>query len=185
MSKSNKNHLIRCEYFLWRLYMRRNVWYADGRGYTPNVGRHSLGTSDRQHANDRLQQLDRVCAENLGLVAPNTKTTSTPGLLTLGEGRRLYEGNLARPRVVGGVRNSTAKRYKAIFDKFFAFLASKATKCKLPRHAGRKEFQGRPTAFLPTLLLFHLRERRNTRTDADAVAWAYGKQDDPALLSPA
>lgn len=68
-----------------------------------------------------LHQLDATVATNLGL-APREEiaiTSTTP--LPLDQGRKLYEDHLKRPRVSGGVRSTTSKRYRAIFDKFIAF----------------------------------------------------------------
>lgn len=42
----------------------------------------------------------------------------------MAEGRKLYEAHLARPRVTGGVRKSTRKRYRTTFDKFLEFCSS-------------------------------------------------------------
>jgi integrase len=43
--------------------------------------------------------------------------------LPLAEGRRLYEEHIGRPRVTGGVKESTKRRYRAVFDKFLAWGA--------------------------------------------------------------
>ena len=40
------------------------------------------------------------------------------------DGRKMYEAHVSRPRVTGGARKSTQKRYKAVFDKFVPFAAS-------------------------------------------------------------
>jgi hypothetical protein len=44
--------------------------------------------------------------------------------LPIKEGRTLYETYVSRRRVTGGVRKSTQKRYRAVFDKFVPFAAS-------------------------------------------------------------
>jgi integrase len=91
----------------------------------PNAGRHSLGTSDRDEALQLLAELDRVRAEDLGLI-PHSAESSTRGRsLPLEEGRKLYEEHIARPRVAGGVRKSTRKRYRTVFDKFMPFATSR------------------------------------------------------------
>jgi len=41
--------------------------------------------------------------------------------LPLFEGRRLYEDHIGRSRVTGGVKESTKKRYRAVFDKFVSW----------------------------------------------------------------
>ena len=110
---------------MWLLIIRHGIWYADGRSNTPNAGRHSLGTADRDEALKLLPELDLTRAEDLGLVPRSQRNTSAPQSLTLAEGRRLYEAHIARPRVTGGVRKSTIKRYRTVFDKFLPFAESK------------------------------------------------------------
>jgi integrase len=129
MPKPRKNECIRCAHFAWRIACRGGVWYADGRSNTPDAGRHSLGTSDRDEALRLLSQLDQVRAETLGLV-PRSLSLNAPTLpLPLEDGRKLYETHVSRPRVTGGVRKSTQKRYRAVFDKFVPFATSHGITC--------------------------------------------------------
>ena len=125
MPKRRKSDLVRCRHFTWRLTERGNVWYADGRSNSPNPGRHSLGTAEKEEALGLLAELDRVRAEELGLVPRSEKTASDATPLALADGRKLYEDHIKRPRVTGGVRVSTAKRYRTTFDKFLVFAAGK------------------------------------------------------------
>lgn len=125
MPKPRTNELIRCIHFSWRLVHRSNAWYADGRSNTPNAGRHSLGTRDRDEAFRRLPELDRVRAMDLGLIPRGVEIDTPVRPLAMEEGRRLYEAHISRPRVTGGVRSSTAKRYRAVFDKFLPFALSR------------------------------------------------------------
>ena len=125
MPKKRKNDQVKCSYFLWRLISRHGVWYADGRTNIPNAGRHSLNTRDKKQAIELLSELDRVRAVEVGL-APKTILPMAKGTpLTLEGGRRLYETHLRRPRVTGGVKPSTVKRYKAVLDKFLPFAAAR------------------------------------------------------------
>ena len=105
--------------------MRRDgVYYADGRSNGRNAGRHSLGTRDKDEARRRLVELDVQRAAELGLIPlPKVKDHEDQSL-TLAEGRQLYEEHLARSLVTGGVRGSTRKRYRTVFDKFFGFAQS-------------------------------------------------------------
>lgn len=125
MPKPRKYEQVRCPYFTWRLVNRGNKWYADGRSNTPNAGRHSLGTSDKEEAIRLLPELDRVRAEDLGLKPRSTESVTQLRTLPLAEGRKLYEKHIARPRVAGGVRASTRKRYRTVFDKFAVFATSR------------------------------------------------------------
>lgn len=125
MPKPRENELIRCSHFNWRLTKREDTWYADGRSNPINVGRHSLGTSDKDEALRQLSHLDRLRAVELGLIPHVPETSGYAKLLSLDEGRQLYKEYISRPRVTGGVRNSTVKRYRAVFDKFLPFAASR------------------------------------------------------------
>jgi integrase len=124
MPKRRINELVRCPHFAWRLNMRDGTWYADGRSNPTNAGRHSLGTSDRAIALQLLPELDRTRAEELGLIARSERTESAVRALLLADGRKLYEAHIARPRVTGGVRKSTSKRYRTTLDKFLEFAIS-------------------------------------------------------------
>jgi integrase len=87
----------------------------------PNAGRHSLDTRDQEEALRLLPELDQSRAIELGLAPLLNRATTETAPLPLEDGRRLYESYVARPRVTGGVRPSTAKRYRAVFDKFVPF----------------------------------------------------------------
>lgn len=109
---------MRLPYFEWRLGKRTNeVYQADGRSNPVNLGRHSLGTKDKEEAYKRLEQLDRQIASQRGLVAPapvNIEVAPLP----LDEGVKRYMEYVGRPAVAGGAGASTHKRYRPVFDKF-------------------------------------------------------------------
>lgn len=110
-----------CQFFDWPIYQRKNgVWYADGRSNGAVLKRTSLGTKDRDEAIANLHRLDRVQAENLGLV-PRSKSDPGKKRLTLIAGRKLFDEHNERPVLVGGTKPSTRKRYRAILDKFLQF----------------------------------------------------------------
>lgn len=122
-----KNHLeqFQCQFFRWPIYQRKNgVWYADGRSNGAGIQRTSLGTKDKQDALANLHRLDRVQAENLGLVPRSTSSTG-PRHLSIKAGRKLFDDHTSRPRLVGGTKENTQKRYKSILDKFNSFLGTK------------------------------------------------------------
>ena len=107
------------------MFRRNGVWYADGRSQAHKLGRHTLGTRAHDEARRALADLDRQKAEELGLI-PRSKSTSKPDeLLLLAEGRRLYELNINRPVVTGGLQNSTKKKYRSHLDKLIDFLTAK------------------------------------------------------------
>src|SRR5687768_5498457 len=120
MPAKRKKERVVGAHFVWLLGQRGGVFYADGRSNRPSPGRHSLGTREREEALSALKQLDLVKAVELGL-ADHSALAAPPELLALAEGRRLYTAHVTRPRVVGGARPSSAKRYRPVFDKFEQF----------------------------------------------------------------
>src|SRR2546423_962855 len=122
MPRKRKKEQVSGQFFAWLLGTRGNgVYYADGRSNTPDVGRHSLGTRDRQEALEQLRRLDLVKAVELGLADSSLLRQDENALLNLEEGRRRYMAFVARPVVQGGGSNNTAKRYRAVLDKFLPF----------------------------------------------------------------
>ena len=112
-------------YFTWLIGRRDQVWQADGRSNRPALGRHSLGTSDYQEALKLLAELDLTMAVKRGLAEPAALVRASSNDLPLEEGRRLYMEFVGRVPVAGGVRLSTQKRYRAVFDKFLSYSQSK------------------------------------------------------------
>ena len=121
MPAKRKKERIVGTHFVWLLGQRDGVYYADGRSNRPTAGRHSLGTRDRAEALEALKQLDLVRAVEMGLAERSLLAPPPPQQLTLPEGSRLYLDHVNRPRVVGGARPTSAKRYRAVLDKFEAF----------------------------------------------------------------
>jgi len=125
MPKKPKYQTIRCQFYEWRLIQHKEngVWYADARTTSKNRGRHSLSTRDKEDALEQLTQLDRLFAEERGLVEPSDQSNChTP--LTIAHGRKLFDDHNGRPIGLGGTKKSTQKRYRAIMDKFEIFAAA-------------------------------------------------------------
>lgn len=149
MPKKAKFELVQCTHFTWRLRRRGAMWYGDGRMNEIDAGRHSLGTTDKAEAFKSLAQLDEVCAVKFGLIEKKQSPALSSNLLTLTAGRKLYEEHIGRSRVTGGVKDSTKKRYRTVFDKFSAWGAkngvadfSKVDTNALNRYASFLEKQG-------------------------------------------
>lgn len=126
MARSKKpREKVRCRFFLWALAKRGDIYYADGRSNELQLGRYSLGTGNWGEAMVSLDQLDKHMAIKEGLL-PRSEVEEKPkeAFLSLEEGRRLYDEYAARPQVAEGVRDSTRKRYRAVFDKFLRFSQS-------------------------------------------------------------
>jgi integrase len=122
MPAKRKKEKIAGRYFAWLLGIRKGIYFADGRSNHPHqVGRHSLGTRDRQDALEQLQRLDLVKAVEFGLVDRAVLVETKEKLLTLEEGKEIYFKYVQRPPVLGGAGKTTAKRYRAVFDKFLRF----------------------------------------------------------------
>ena len=145
-----KAEKIRAEHFLWTLRLRQGVWHADGRTNQPSPGRHSLGTRDYDEAIENLTYLDRLRAAELGLIDPKELALERPSQLELQRGMDLYLEHCRRPKVVGGVSDSTYKRYCPVFRKFVEFARKKditswnqVKRSNLEGYAGFLEDNGR------------------------------------------
>lgn len=122
MPKQRKKEMIQCQYFRWKLGKRHGVYQADGRtGNRINLGRHSLATKDANEARDALRSLDEHMATQHGLIVQSTSPSSQQLTLPIKTGLNLYRSFFARPRVTGGVKSSSKKRYQVVLDKFIAF----------------------------------------------------------------
>lgn len=122
MAKPREKEQIPCQHFCWLLGTRNGVYFADGRSNQPPLGRHSLTTRDRDEALERLIDLDQNMAAECGLIEPLLTIPVEEDPLTLAEGRAVYEKHTKRPAISGGPRGSTRKRYRAVLDKFLAYM---------------------------------------------------------------
>jgi integrase len=103
------------------LFQRDGVYYADARGGKYKLGKHSLGTRDRDHAIERLKALDLHKAIELGLAkSEEAKLSET---ITVTVGWQAYIDYSGRSPVLGGVSTGTLKRYRAVRDKHTKFCA--------------------------------------------------------------
>lgn len=121
MPKKSNKEKIAGRYFKWILFTRDSVWYADGRSNQTSAGKHSLGTKDKREALEALRRLDVQRAVALRLADRSELDPETSSVLSLGDGWELYKKHTSRPRVTGGAKPASVKRYKAIFDKFIVF----------------------------------------------------------------
>jgi integrase len=124
MPRKSKTQIIQCRFFRWRLFARDGFFYADGRAANAgsNVGRHSLDTKDQQEALERLNDLDRHKAVELGKADSSILDAAVAAArLSLADGIQAYMAYVRRPPVAGGASARTVKRYKAVFDKFTKF----------------------------------------------------------------
>ena len=122
MPRQPKESPIVCDFFVWRLWRRNGVYYADCRGGKFHLGKHSLGTRDREEALERLRQLDQRNAVELGLTEPQAAIVNDA--ITIADGWKLYLDYCGRSQVLGGVSVSSLKRYRPVRDKHVKFCAS-------------------------------------------------------------
>lgn len=118
MSKK-RNDSVSCHYFAWRLFNRNGVYYADGRSGKYKLGKHSLGTREREQALRNLTQLDEAKAVEFGLA--EAAPTAAPPTTTIAEGWRLYFEHADSNPVMGGASAATIKRYSAVRDKHLQY----------------------------------------------------------------
>src|SRR4051812_30257728 len=109
MPRKRKKERVPGQYFTWLLGTRNGVYYADGRSNAPGLGRHSLGTRDRDEALGRLRHLDLVKAVEVGLADASLLKADRDSLLPLEDGRRRYMGYVGRPAIQGGASPATVK----------------------------------------------------------------------------
>jgi integrase len=124
MPKRSKDR-IAGKHFTWNLFARDGVWYADGRHNSPNVGKHSLGTRDRQEALRALHELDGRLAVDLKLAPPPPAGAGGHPEVPIADGWDRYLAHVARPAVGGGANPKTLQRYRAIADKHVRHCAAR------------------------------------------------------------
>ena len=127
MPRKRKKEKITCRYFTWLVGQLSGVWQADGRSNSVDLGRHSLRTRDYEEAKEQLHRLDLVTAVERGLADRIQLEQANLKHLPLTEGSQLYLAHAGRPAVVGGVRASSLKRYRAVFAKFQEFAKEAGT----------------------------------------------------------
>ena len=119
MPRKPKHIPIACQFFTWRLFHRNGVFYADGRSGKHHLGKHSLGTRDREQALERLKLLDHQKAVELGLA--DARTLHQIDAISITDGWKLFLEFCERNPVMGGVSPGTVKRYRAVRDKHIKF----------------------------------------------------------------
>jgi len=122
MARKPKKEQSIQDHFTWLLGQRNGVYFADGRGNTPPLGRHSLGTRDRDEAIRQLRQLDLTMAVKYGRADASLLRHNQDQLLALEDGRKRYMDYVQRPAIQGGATAGTIKRYRTVLDKFSKFV---------------------------------------------------------------
>jgi integrase len=122
MPKFSKNR-VAARHFTWNLFVRDGIYYADGRHNTPNLGKPSLGTADREEAMRLVHQLDQRKAEEIGLARPASARDGHVKVL-IADGWQRYLAHVARPGVLDGAGPKTQQRYRAVRDKHVRYCAA-------------------------------------------------------------
>lgn len=112
---------VACQYYVWNIFIRAGVAYADGRRNTPNLGKHSLGVryDNKGAVTKALRDLDLQMAIDHGLVEPENVHTGEE--VRICEEWDQYMKRCERPAVLGGLSTSSQKRYRAVRDKHIEF----------------------------------------------------------------
>lgn len=119
MPRPSRHPLINCNYYVWRLFKRDGIYYADGRSNRPRLGKHSLATTEHEEALSRLKDLDVMKAREQGLcTAAPTSTSSSPSIAS---GWDLYTQHSARPEILGGTASETRERFQSVRVKHEPF----------------------------------------------------------------
>ncbi|QDT36855.1 hypothetical protein [Stratiformator vulcanicus] len=114
---SPKRLKINASYYVWRLFQRDNgLWYADGRGNHPSLGKHSLGTRSLEDARNAVTALDQAMAIQHGILDPRDVPNSGFEFVSIEVGIDAFRDYIGRGEATGGVRPSTKKRYRAALD---------------------------------------------------------------------
>ena len=121
MPAKRKHKCYNGRYFEWKLYQRDSVWWADGRSNQIDHGRRSLGTRLFEEAKEVLEKLDLKMAVEHGLAKPEEVPRQNAEQISIENGIDLYREYLGRSRLVKGVRESSAVRYRTVFKKFSEF----------------------------------------------------------------
>lgn len=120
MPRKPQQPAIACQYFMWQLFRRAGVYFADGRGAQQHLGKHSLGTRDYNKAIATLKELDIAKAKERGLVA-DVRISDDFAVVSIKEGWVQFLDFSGRSPVMGGTSVATQKRYRAVRDKHVAF----------------------------------------------------------------
>lgn len=154
MKKKTTSEEVQCEHFRWKLRLKLNgIYQADGRGNSPPLGQHSLGTRNYQEARQTLTRLDKVMARRLNPAAFEGQQSADRPPLSLAEGIADYLAYCRRPRSAKGCGKSTIKRYTAIFanaSRFFSGLGitnwSQIRKREIEKYGAHLEQAGKKQA---------------------------------------
>ena len=113
---------VQCRYFRWLIYPRDGVFQADGRSNTVDAGRRSLRTRKWDVAKKRIHKLDEKMAEKFGLIRFTRRDADVNFKITIKEGVETYLDFIERPKIAGGIANSTRKRYKRSINSFCSYV---------------------------------------------------------------
>ena len=119
----NSKYEVQCRYYRWLIYLRDGVFQADGRSNTIDAGRHSLRTRQLEVAKKRIHKLDDKMAEKLGLIRFARRENDVNFKLTVKDGIEIYLNYIERPKIAGGIAESTRKRYKRSINSFSSYVA--------------------------------------------------------------
>lgn len=121
--KKKRRETVLGTYYRWKLYQRADIYWADGRSNSKDVGRHSLDVIDRVAALEMLKQLDTEMAIENGLL--ENPSASPTAEFSIEAGIKVYLEHASRSQQLGGAQPKTWGRYASILHDFKIFADSK------------------------------------------------------------
>ena len=113
---------IQCRYFRWIISPRDGVLQADGRSNKVNAGRRSLATRKWEVARKRIHELDEKMAEKLGVIRFARRQHDVNFKLPVSDGIEIYREFIQRPKIAGGIADSTRNRYLRSLNSFLSYV---------------------------------------------------------------
>ena len=123
-----KSENIPCPNFMWKLFQRDGVFYADGRGH--GHGKSSLGTRDRKRAIQLLMELDEIAANAQHSPSKShLSTVESQQPIPISEGWQLYLDGKSGPVHLGGLKPGSKKKYRSHRASFTEFCETQKIAC--------------------------------------------------------
>ncbi len=126
MSKT-VSELISCPNNAWRLFQRDGVYYADGR--RNRLGKHSLNTRNRSDAIRLVIELDGRAGRDEVRPSVDTGSASASVPVAIQAGWDRYIECRKIPIHLGGLKNSSIRKYRTHQKRFAAYCQNKRIEC--------------------------------------------------------
>lgn len=123
--------MIECPNFSWKLFLRDGVYYADGRSH--GHGKPSLGTRKRPEAIESLFKLDRLVGVTLNSKEEPSAVSVHSAVashipISIKAGWDLYIDTKSVPIYLGGLKESSIRKYRGHSKRFIGYCKKKGIK---------------------------------------------------------